>query len=154
MGWLRRAAKTHAPAAVILIRLMVGGVFASEGIQKYLFADELGAGRFVKIGIPQPEIMGPIVGAFETVCGGMVILGLLTRLAAIPLTVIISVAIWSTKVPIFLQKGFWDMAHEARTDYCMLLGGLFLLIVGAGAWSIDAALVRPTGTRGEEVGRL
>jgi putative oxidoreductase len=140
MGCFQRALRTHAPAAVILIRLMVGGVFASEGIQKYLFPNELGVGRFVEIGIPQPEVMAPLVGAFETICGTLVILGLLTRLAAIPLTVIISVAIWSTKVPLLRDDGFWKMAHEGRTDYCMFLGGVFLLIVGAGAWSIDAAL--------------
>jgi uncharacterized membrane protein YphA (DoxX/SURF4 family) len=127
---------------VILIRLMVGVVFASEGIQKYLYPDKLGVGRFIEIGIPEPQVMAPVVGAFETVCGTLVVLGLLTRLAAVPLTVIISVAIWSTKVPFFLDKGFWAAAHEARTDYCMLLGGVFLLIVGAGTWSIDAALIK------------
>jgi putative oxidoreductase len=142
VGCVQRIIRTHAPAAVILIRLMVGGVFASEGIQKYLFPDDVGAGRFVKIGIPQPQIMAPIVGAFVTVCGTRVILGLLTRLAAIPLTVIISVAIYATKVPFLRDDGFWKMAHEGRTDYCMFLGGLFLLIVGAGVWSIDAALCK------------
>jgi putative oxidoreductase len=148
MGCFQRALRTHAPAAVILIRLMVGGVFASEGIQKYLFPNELGVGRFVKIGIPKPQIMAPLVGAFETICGTLVILGLLIRLAAIPLTVIISVAIWSTKVPLLRDDGFWKMAHEGRTDYCMFLGGVFLLIVGAGAWSIDAALTTRTKDEG------
>jgi uncharacterized membrane protein YphA (DoxX/SURF4 family) len=129
----------------------VGGTFLSEGIQKFLFADALGAGRFVKIGIPYPEIMAPFVGALEVVCGTLLILGLLTRLAAVPMLVNISVAIISTKVPILLghgvwmfslpkanSYGFWSMMHEARTDFAMLLGGLFLLIVGAGCISLDA----------------
>ena len=137
MSIFQRLLKTHAPAAVILVRLLVGGVFLSEGIQKFVYPDQLGVGRFVKIGIPHPEIMAPLVGCFEVGCGSLVILGLLTRLAAIPLIVVISVAIWTTKIPMLAKGGFWSMAHEARTDYCMLLGGIFLLIVGAGVWSLD-----------------
>jgi putative oxidoreductase len=70
------------PRAIILIRLMVGGVFLSEGIQKFLFPEVRGAGRFADIGLPAPEALGAFVGGFETVCGALVLLGLLTRLAA------------------------------------------------------------------------
>src|SRR5262245_17400595 len=112
--------KTDAPAATVLVRLVVGCVFLSEGLQKFLFPDSLGAGRFAKIGIPSPEVMGPFVGAFEVTCGALVLLGLLTRLAVVPLVVIMLVAIATTKVPILQQKGFWAMAHEARTDWSML----------------------------------
>jgi uncharacterized membrane protein YphA (DoxX/SURF4 family) len=149
---MRRLLTTQAPAATILVRLLVGAVFFTEGIQKFLYPADLGAGRFAKIGIPDPEIMGPFVGGVETICGALLILGLLTRFAAIPLIIDISVAIISTKIPILLghgfwtfslpklqNYGFWSMAHEARADFCMLLGALFLLIVGAGKkWSIDA----------------
>jgi uncharacterized membrane protein YphA (DoxX/SURF4 family) len=138
----RKLLATDAPAAVLLVRLLVGGVFLSEGVQKFLFPDALGVGRFVKIGIPAPEVMAPFVGVCETVCGALLILGLLTRPAAIPLVIDMLVAIGSTKVPILQEKGFWAMAHEARTDWSMLLGALFLLIVGAGTWSLDAWLVR------------
>jgi putative oxidoreductase len=129
---------SDAPAATLLIRLLVGAVFLSEGIQKFLFPDALGIGRFTQIGIPAPEFFAPFVGVVEIVCGTLVLLGLLTRLAAIPLIINISVAILTTKVPMLLNKGFWPMAHEARTDLCMLLGSLFLLFAGAGAWSLDA----------------
>lgn len=129
---------TGAPAAVILIRLVVGAVFLSEGIQKFLFPAEQGLGRFVKIGIPAPEVMAPFVGVVEIVCGALVIIGLLTRLAAIPLILDMLVAISTTKIPILLKSGFWAMAHEARVDWAMLLGSIFLLIVGAGALSVDA----------------
>lgn len=129
-----------APAATILIRFMVGAVFLSEGIQKFMFTAEVGAGRFAKIGFPSPEIVAPFVGCFEIVCGALVLLGLFTRLAVVPLVVIMLTAIATTKVPILLEQGFWKMAHEARTDWSMLLGSLFLLIVGAGQWSIDAKL--------------
>lgn len=129
---------TTAPRAVILIRLIVGAVFLSEGIQKFLFPDELGVGRFIKIGIPQPQVMAPFVGVCEIVCGVLLIAGLLTRLAAIPMIINMLVAISTTKIPLLREKGFWNMAHEARTDFSMLLGSIFLFIVGAGALSLDA----------------
>lgn len=137
MRELRRILSTDAPAAVILIRLLVGGVFLSEGIQKFLHPDALGVGRFAKIGIPYPSVSATFVGVVEIVCGTMLILGLLTRLAAIPLIINMLVAISTTKISILLREGFWSMAHEARTDFSMLLCSLFLLIVGAGPWSID-----------------
>jgi putative oxidoreductase len=124
--------------ASLLIRVSVGLVFLSEGIQKVFFSDALGVGRFTKIGIPAPEVMAPFVGVVEIGCGALVLVGLMTRLAALPLIVDMLVAIASAKVPILVQRGFWRMAHEARTDFAMLLGALFLLIAGAGSWSIDA----------------
>jgi uncharacterized membrane protein YphA (DoxX/SURF4 family) len=160
MSPLRKIITTGAPDAVILIRLIVGGVFLSEGIQKFLFADENGVGRFAKIGIPSPEVMAPLVGVVEIVCGALILLGLLTRLAAIPLIIDMLVAILSTKIPILLGHGFWGfslrnlpyygfwgMAHEARTDFAMLLGSIFLLIVGAGGRSIDARLATDSTDR-------
>ena len=140
MMMLNRMVATRASRATLLIRLAVGAVFLSEGIQKFLFSADVGAGRFEKIGLPSPEILGPLVGGFEIACGGLVLLGLLTRLASIPLIAIICGAIYTTKIPILMKSGFWKMAHEARTDYSMLLGLLFLLIVGAGAWSVDARI--------------
>jgi putative oxidoreductase len=146
---MRRLLSTNAPAATILVRLLVGSVFLSEGIQKFLYPTELAAGRFAKIGIPAPEILGPFVG------GGLLILGLITRFAALVLLIDISVAIVSTKIPILLghgygrfalpnlpRYGFLSMMHEARTDFSMWLGLLFLLIVGAGKISFDAILAR------------
>jgi uncharacterized membrane protein YphA (DoxX/SURF4 family) len=115
-------------------------VFLSEGVQKFLFPDALGVGRFVKIGIPAPEIMAPFVGVFEIGCGALLLAGLLTRLAAVPLIIDMVVAIATTKIPMLIKSGFWAMAHEARVDYAMILGCLFLLIVGAGPWSMDANL--------------
>ncbi|HUI63347.1 MAG TPA: DoxX family protein [Bacteroidota bacterium] len=122
---------------LILIRILVAFVFVSEGIQKFLFADALGVGRFAKIGIPAPEILAPFVGVVEIVFGLAVLAGLLTRVSAIPLLITISVAIVTTKIPILLHSGFWAMAHEARTDISMLLSLVFLIIVGSGDWSLD-----------------
>jgi putative oxidoreductase len=133
---------TKAPAAVILIRLMVGAVFLSEGIQKFLYPAAVGAGRFEKIGFSAPEATAIFVAIFEITCGALIVLGLLMRLAVIPTITIMIVAISTTKIPILLDQGFWPMAHEARTDWSMLLGSIFLLIVGAGGWSVDARLTR------------
>jgi len=124
--------------AILLVRLLVGWVFLSEGIQKFLFPDALGAGRFLKIGIPWPQVMAPFVGMVEIVCGSLLLIGIITRLATVPLLIDISVALYSTKIVTFAKNGFWGTLHEARTDVSMLLGLLFLLLVGSGAWSLDA----------------
>ena len=131
--WTNRSAK-----AILLIRILVGWVFLSEGIQKFLFPDALGVGRFVKIGIPWPQVMAPFVGVVEIVCGSLLLIGLMTRLAAIPLLIDICVALYSTKIVTLAKNGFWGTLHEARTDVSMLLGLIFLLIVGGGALALDA----------------
>jgi putative oxidoreductase len=140
----------------VLIRLAVATVFVPEGIQKFLYPAALGAGRFAKIGIPAPEVMGSFIDVLEIVCGGLVLAGLLTRVAALLLIAEMAVALLSTKVPILLGHGYWRFAapsggkpglwamlHEARTDLSMLLGSQVLFIVGAGRWSVDARLVPP-----------
>ena len=152
--------RTAAPGSVLLIRVLVGWVFVSEGLGKFLYADAAGAGRFARIGIPAPGFTGPFVGAVEVACGALILLGLFTRLAAIPLLVSMAVAVASTKVPVLLghgygpfalpklsQYGLWSMLHEARTDFSMILGLAFLLIVGAGRCSIDARLTPPARDR-------
>ena len=153
-----RLLETSAPRSVVLIRLLVGSVFLSEGLQKFLYPADLGAGRFAKIGIPAPELMGPFVGMVEIVCGALLLLGFMTRLATIPLIITMCVAILSTKIPILFGEemlgfslrslpryGVLSMMHEARNDLSMLLCSAFLLIVGAGPLSIDARLSRLRG---------
>ena len=139
-SWADRATK-----AVLLIRVLVGWVFLSEGIQKFLFPDSLGIGRFVKIGIPWPQVMAPFVGVVEIVCGSLLLIGLVTRLATVPLLIDVAVAIYSTKIVTLAKNGFWGTLHEARTDVSMLIGLVFLLLVGAGAWSLDAWLAARRG---------
>jgi uncharacterized membrane protein YphA (DoxX/SURF4 family) len=128
--------------AVLLVRILVGWVFLAEGIQKFLFPDSLGVGRFVKIGIPWPQVTAPFVGIVEVVCGTLLLSGFLTRLATVPLLIDIAVALYSTKIITFAKNGFWGTLHEARTDISMLLGLAFLLLVGGGAWSLDAVVSR------------
>jgi uncharacterized membrane protein YphA (DoxX/SURF4 family) len=159
-GWamtLNDTMRTGESGWTILVRLLVGSiVFLPEGIQKLAYPDVLGAGRFAKIGIPFPELMGPFVGLVEIICGSLIIFGLFTRLAAMPLIIIMIVALISTKLPILLghdfgtfhlsadmkRTGFWSAMHESRADLTMLLGCIYLLIVGAGKWSLDARMVK------------
>jgi putative oxidoreductase len=130
-------------------------VFIPEGIQKFLFASILGSGRFLQIGIPYPNILGPFIGVVEIACGILILFGLFTRLASLVLIFDMIVAIISTKIPILLghdwwifhvpalpRYGFWSMMHEIRPDITMLLGSIYLLIRGAGVWSFDANLSR------------
>jgi putative oxidoreductase len=138
----KKVVLTDNDATTLLIRLMVGAVFLSEGIQKFLFPDKLGTGRFEKIGLPNPEFLGPFVASFEIICGLLVLIGLVTRLAAIPLIIIMLVAIATTKADVLANDGFWEMMHGSRTDWAMLLGGIFLLIKGGGRWSVDQKLMR------------
>ena len=129
-------------SGTILIRLMVALVFLSEGLQKLLLPAAMGAGRFKTIGIPYPQFTGPFVGLTEIICGSLLLIGLFTRIACFPLLIVILTAIYTTKVPILLEKGFWAAAHESRADFCMLLCLIFLLLYGAGKYSIDSTFVR------------
>lgn len=121
----------------LLCRLAVGLIFFSEGIQKFLLPDTVGTGRFSKIGFSDPAFWAHFTGIFEIICGVLILIGLLTRLAALPLLIIMIVAFITTKYPLLVDKGFWAMAHEYRTDFAMTLLLIYLLIYGAGNYSID-----------------
>lgn len=126
--------------SAILIRLTVGLIFLTEGIQKYLFPELLGTGRFMTIGFSNPEFWAYFTGTFEIICGTLIILGLITRVASIPLIIIMITAFISTKIPILVHKGFWPWAHEYRTDFAMTLLLIYLLIYGSGRWSVDSKI--------------
>jgi putative oxidoreductase len=146
----QRLIETKAPTWVLLIRLLAGGVFFIEGIKKFLFAAQWGAGRFERIGIPWPQFTGPFVGAVEITGGLLLLTGLLTRLSAFMLLIDMCVAIATTKIPILLKSGFFAMEDPARTDYSMLLSTLFLMIVGGGQWSLDRLLYKLTSAKSNE----
>lgn len=121
----------------LIPRIIVGLVFISEGIQKFLFPELVGAGRFEKIGFSNPEFLALFVASLEIICGFMVLTGFVIRLASIPLLTIMITAIITTKIPILLNRGFWSMAHESRTDFAMLLLLVYMIIYGSGKWSFD-----------------
>ncbi|MFU8787540.1 MAG: DoxX family protein [Methylobacter sp.] len=146
---------TNASCWTIFIRLSLAGVFIPEGIQKLIYAEMLGTGRFIKMGIPYPEFTGPLVGWVEIICGSLVLMGLFTRLATVPLIITMLVAITATKIPIWMGRdwvltesitfyvrelktyGFWSFMHETRLDWAMLMNACYLFLVGAGQWSLD-----------------
>jgi putative oxidoreductase len=145
------------PPVTTLIRLMVGAVFLAEAIMKFVFPETLGPGRFSLIGLPAPDIMSPFDAVFEAGCGILLMLGLFTRLAAIPMIVDMIVAILSTKIPMLLgtsplplppvppMSGVWAVLHEVRSEYAQLLGTIYLLAAGPGRQSLDALLLRGPG---------
>lgn len=124
----------------LIPRLAVGLIFLSEGLQKFITPQATGAGRFAAIGFQHPQFWAAFVGVFEIACGILLLLGLLTRLAAIPLLIDMIVAFITTKIPILMGKGFWSFAHEYRTDFAMTLLLIYLLIYGGGNYSIDKKL--------------
>ena len=126
----------------LLPRLIVGLIFLSEGIQKYLFPELLGTGRFEEIGFADPAFWAYFTATFEMICGLFILIGLFTRIAAIPLLIIMLTAFITTKWPILMNKGFWSMAHEYRTDFAMTLLLIYLLIYGAGKWSVDSKIFK------------
>lgn len=152
---LQKILRTDNNRATILIRIMVGVIFLSEGIQKFLYPAVRGPGRFEGMGFPYADFFANFAGAFEILAGLLILLGLLTRAGALITFIIMTIAIIVTKIPIAFGQsfgpfvlrelntyGFWGMAHEMRTDFAMWLGSLFLLIKGGGRWSLDRKLTK------------
>jgi putative oxidoreductase len=147
---LNQFTATRASGAVVLIRLYVGLIFAGEGVLKFVRADALGPGRFDKAGIPAGAFFAYLDGAFEIGCGLLILAGLFTRLATLPMIVDMLGALVITKVPLLWghaplypkEAGFWDFFHEGRLEVAMLCGSLFLLVVGSGGLSLDARMNR------------
>ena len=145
-----RMTSVKASGAIVLIRFYVGLIFVGEGVLKFLRPDALGPGRFIKSGIPAGEFFAYLDGAFEIGCGLLILVGLFTRLATIPMIVDMIGALTITKVPLLWgqaplypkEGGFWDFFHEGRLEVAMLCGSVFLLIAGAGSLSLDARMRR------------
>ena len=121
-------------------RITVGLVFLSEGIQKFVIPEVTGVGRFTKIGFENPEFLAYFVASFEVVCGLLLLVGILVRLTALPLFVIMETAIVTTKIPKLFNEGFWTMAHASRTDFAMTMLLIYIIIYGAGKFSVDKML--------------
>jgi len=127
--------------SIVFVRLAAGLIFFTQGILK--FTDpRMGVIRFTRIGFPHPDFTAHFVGTFEIVCGLLVIAGFATRIAAIPLLIVILTAIATTKIPELFRptQGFWFMVSDARTDFAMTMCLLFLIRAGGGGWSLDARL--------------
>jgi uncharacterized membrane protein YphA (DoxX/SURF4 family) len=125
--------------SIFLIRVAVGLIFFTQGILKYI-DPKMGVERFGKIGFPHPYFTAHFVGTFEIACGVLVLLGLWTRAASVPLLIVITTALATTKIPELFRpaQGFWYMVSDARTDFAMFCSLLFLISLGGGAWSREA----------------
>lgn len=132
-----RILATESAGAVFFIRLMVGGIFLSEGIQKLVFPAELGTGHFLSMGFPMPYFSAYLAAITEIICSLLILLGLFTRFAVVPLLIIATFSMVALQVPLLYEHGFWAMLHSARTDWCMILGSCYLLLKGGGKWSFD-----------------
>jgi len=141
-----RVVNTVSDNRAILIRIIVGLIFLTEGMQKFIFPELLGTGRFLKIGFSNPEFWAYLTGSFEIICSFLILIGLITRLASVPLLIIMITAFVTTKWPILTEKGFWSMAHEYRTDFAMTLLLLYLIIYGSGSWSVDSEIMTSSET--------
>jgi putative oxidoreductase len=148
VDWLLRA-PGDAPRATILIRFMAGSVFFWEGLLKLVYANQ-GVGRFTKLGFPLPGATATFVAALEIVGGALLVTGLWTRVVALLFSVEMLVAMLSTKITLYLgtsplappavppKSGGWAVLHEIRSEWAQLFCCVFLLLVGAGAISLDA----------------
>jgi uncharacterized membrane protein YphA (DoxX/SURF4 family) len=125
----------------LLIRIIVGLIFLSEGLQKFLFPQLMGAGRFLDIGFSHPVTWAYFAGTFEIICGALVLFGLFSRVAAVPLLIVMMTAFIKTKWPMMLHIGFWSMIHENNTDFALTLLLIYLLVFGSGSWSLDSKIV-------------
>jgi uncharacterized membrane protein YphA (DoxX/SURF4 family) len=142
MKLLKKINSTKDYKGAIIPRLIVAVVFLSEGLQKFIFPKIVGTGRFAKIGFQHPGFWANFTGTFEIICGILLLIGLFTRLASIPLLIVMGVAFITTKIPLLMDKGFWAMAHDYRTDFAMTLLLLYLLYFGAGEYSLDNKLYK------------
>jgi len=135
------------PRSILLVRMAVGLIFFTQGILKYIDPN-MGVVRFTRIGFPHPYFTAHLVGTFEILCGLLLLVGLWTRLVSIPLLIVITTAITTTKIPELFRanQGFWYMASDARTDFAMFCCLVFLISVGGGDWSLDAKLAKHART--------
>lgn len=154
---LRDILRTDAPAAVLLVRLAVGFTFVVAGSGKLRDLTSTG-GFFEGIGFPAPAQLAAMVAVFEVLGGTLVLLGLATRLAVLPLMAIMIMALLSTKLPTLVggpvgpfaaprgpNTGWLAFLTASRLDFSMLMCTTFLLIVGAGRASLDALIARHRG---------
>ncbi len=141
MKLLHRLLQTDRDKTTILIRGIVGYVLVTEGIQKFLYSDALGVGRFLKMGIPNAEFMAPFVGSCEMLFGSFIMIGFPIRMATIPQIIIMLTALVTTKLPVLSEKGVLTFSHEARADLLMLFGLVLLLVKGSEAFSVDSRIM-------------
>jgi len=153
-GIMTRILQTSDDGKMVFVRMIAGVVFVSEGIQKYLVVSLLGPSYFQDIGFGHPMFWSYFTGSFEIVCGLLVVAGLFTRIAAVPLLTIMITAYFTAKLPVLLDKGFLSFAQVYRVDYALTILIIMLLVYGAGRWSVDLRILRSLNNRrnGDQLG--
>jgi len=129
-----------------IARIIVGMIFISEGIQKLLIVSYMGPTMFKDAGFENTMFWVNFTGAFEISCGILILLGFLTRLASIPLLIIMITALITTKLPLLTNKDFWTFAHGYNVEFALTLLLIMLFIWGGGKWSVDQKIVRSQQT--------
>jgi putative oxidoreductase len=132
---------------IIIVRLIAGLIFISEGIQQFLIVSMVGPELFKDAGFENPMFWADFTGAFEIACGILVLIGFLTRLASIPLLIIMITALITTKLPLLAHEDFWAFAHEYNIDFALTLLLIMLLISGGGKFSADLKIFRSVNSR-------
>jgi putative oxidoreductase len=139
---IKQLLSTGNDSKIIIVRLIVGLIFISEGIQKCVIVTAFGPAFFKDIGFSHPLFWTYFIGTFEISCGVLVLLGLLIRLASIPLFVIMVTAFITTKLPLLSFKGVWTFLHEYSIDFSLTLLLILLFIYGSGKWSFDLKIMQ------------
>jgi putative oxidoreductase len=147
MSLFRAPSARQLTLGLTILRLVLGATFIMHGGQKlfvYGFAGVTGA--FAGMGIPMPGLLGPFVALVEFFGGIAIVLGLLTRLAALGVGATMLVAI----LTVHLKAGFFNPTG-VEFPLSLLASAITLVITGAGAFSLDALLDKrlsgnPVGT--------
>jgi putative oxidoreductase len=121
----------------LLARIAVGVVFIGTGWGKLHNLDKI-TSFFAELGIPAPGFNAVLASTAELVCGALLLVGLFTRLAAVPLVVVMIVAIVAAKRGDI--NGLSDLLGFVETLYIVLLA--WLATAGPGAISLDRVLLR------------
>ena len=141
-GFKSQILNTSNDSKIIFVRLIVGLIFISEGFQKYLIVTMYGPAFFKEIGFSDPMFWVYFTGAFEIFCGIFILFGLLTRIASIPLLIIMIIAFITTKLPLLRTKGFWTFSHEYSIEFSITMLLILLFIYGGGKWSVDLKIIQ------------